>query len=120
MAMPRDSSALTSGYVIVRVLYMQVIGKYLILHYSLQARFRLADGADVNHAEKVFQVNAYRLVKDALSEARIQATSMYYQQVLGQKMNKKIGASSIYLREEDYRQVIFESFILCLFHFNMY
>ena len=80
----------------------------------------MANGADLNHAKKVFQVNAYRLVKDALSEARIQATSMYYQQVLGQKMNKKIGASNIYLREEEYRQVIFEFFLLCLFHLNRY
>ena len=80
----------------------------------------MADEADLNHAEKVFQVNAYRLVKDALSDARIQATCMYYQQVLGQKMNKKMGASSIYLSEEEYRQVIFEFFLLCLFHLNRY
>ncbi|XP_035820959.1 uncharacterized protein [Zea mays] len=31
---------------------------------------------------------------------------MYYQQILGQKMNKKTGASSIYLREEEYRKVV--------------
>jgi len=80
----------------------------------------LADGADVNHAERAFHVNAYRLVKEALYEARIQATCMYHQQILGQKMNKKTGASSIYLSEEQYRQVIFEFYLLCLFHLNRY
>ncbi|XP_020398683.1 uncharacterized protein [Zea mays] len=63
-------------------------------------------GKTVISPEKVFQVNAYRLVKEALYEARIQATCMYYQQILGQKMNKKTGASSIYLREEEYRKVV--------------
>ena len=49
----------------------------------------MADGADHRHAEKVFEENAYRLVKDALSDARIQATNLYYQQVKGQKMSNR-------------------------------
>jgi hypothetical protein len=97
-----------------------IIKKLDNIAFFLYARFRLADGDDANHAEKVFQVNAYRLVKEALYEARIQAMCMYYQQILGQKMNKKTGASSIYLREEEYCKVIFQSFPLCLFHLNRY
>ena len=80
----------------------------------------MADGDDANHAEKVFQVNAYGWVKEAVYEARIQATCIYYQQILGQKINKKTGASIIYLREEEYRKVIFQSFPLCLFLLNRY
>jgi hypothetical protein len=41
-------------------------------------------------------------VKDAILYARIQANNTYYKEVLGQKMNKKIGSSHIYLTEEQY------------------
>ena len=80
----------------------------------------MADGADHRHAEKVFEENAYRLVKDALSDARIQATNLYYQQVKGQKMNKKLGSSSIYLAEDEYGQVSFALFHMYMLHLNRY
>ena len=44
-------------------------------------------------------------MKDAISYARIQANNQYYKEILGQKMNKEMGSSSIYLTEEQYRQV---------------
>jgi hypothetical protein len=44
-------------------------------------------------------------MKDAISYARIQANNVYYKEVIGQKMNKKLGSSSIYLTEEQYNQV---------------
>jgi hypothetical protein len=44
-------------------------------------------------------------MKDAISYARIQANNQYYKKILGQKMNKEMGSSSIYLTEEQYRQV---------------
>ena len=65
----------------------------------------MAEGADPQHADRVFENNCYRMVKDHLSEARIQATSIYYQQILGQSMNKKLGASHIYLAADEYRKV---------------
>jgi hypothetical protein len=44
-------------------------------------------------------------MKDIISYVRIQANNAYYREVLGQKMNKKLGSSTIYLTEEQYRQV---------------
>jgi hypothetical protein len=44
-------------------------------------------------------------VKDAISYGRIQANNMYYKELLGLKMNKKLGSSWIYLTKEQYSQV---------------
>jgi hypothetical protein len=44
-------------------------------------------------------------VKDAILYARIQANNQYYKDVIHQKMNKKLGSSTIYLTEEQYHQV---------------
>jgi hypothetical protein len=44
-------------------------------------------------------------MEDAILYARIQANNTYYKEVLGQKMNKKLGSSRIYLTEEQYSQV---------------
>jgi hypothetical protein len=68
------------------------------------------------HALEVFNATAQKVVKDAISYARIQANNTYYKEVLVQKMNKKMGSSHIYLTEEQYIQVkISKSFyIQCL------
>jgi hypothetical protein len=57
------------------------------------------------HALDVFNVTAQKVVNDAISYARIQANNTYYKKVLGQKMNKKMCSSHIYLTEKQYNQV---------------
>ena len=42
----------------------------------------------MEHARIVFNVNARKVVKDALSNARIQATNLFFKQIKGQPMNK--------------------------------
>jgi hypothetical protein len=54
------------------------------------------------HTLEVFNVTAQKVVKDAISYARIQANNTYYKEVLDQKINKKMGSSHIYLTEEQY------------------
>jgi hypothetical protein len=49
------------------------------------------------HALEVFNHTTHKVVKDAISYARIQANNVYYKEVLGQKKNKKQGSSTIYL-----------------------
>jgi hypothetical protein len=68
------------------------------------------------HVLEVFNATAQKVMKDAISYARIQANNAYYKEVLGQKMNKKLDSSHIYLTEEQYRQVnVSKSFyIQCL------
>jgi hypothetical protein len=51
----------------------------------------------------IFNLNADKVVKDAIFYARIQANNQYYKEILGQKMNKEIDPSSVYLTEEQYR-----------------
>jgi hypothetical protein len=76
------------------------------VYFVLQLCFRLPEtGNHQDHALAVFNVNAHKVVKDAISYARIQANNQYYKEILGQKMNKEMGSSSIYLTEEQYRQV---------------
>jgi hypothetical protein len=57
------------------------------------------------HALEVFNHTAYKVMKDAISYAHKQANNAHYKEVLGQKMNKKLGYSSIYLTEEQHNQV---------------
>jgi hypothetical protein len=73
-------------------------------------------GNHQDHALEVFNLNVHKVVNDAISYARIQANNQYYKEILGQKMNKEMCSSSIYLTEEQYRQVkITKSFDLqCL------
>jgi hypothetical protein len=61
----------------------------------------------MGHAERVFQNNAKKLVKDVIYYARIQATNMYFQNHLEEvgPLNKKEGSSKIYLTEDQYREV---------------
>jgi hypothetical protein len=61
-----------------------------------------------NHQAKaleVFNATAQKVMKDAILYARIQANNTYYKEILGEKMNKKLGSSHIYLTEEQYNQV---------------
>jgi hypothetical protein len=54
------------------------------------------------HALEVFNAIAQKVMKDAISYALIQANNTYYKEVLGQKMNKKMGSSHIYLTKKQY------------------
>jgi hypothetical protein len=54
-------------------------------------------GNNQEHALGVFNHTTHKVVKDAISYARIQANNVYYKEVLGQKKNKKQGSSTIYL-----------------------
>ena len=71
----------------------------------LQKRYLLQDTAEMDHARSVFHAIAHKIVKDALSLARIQATILFFKQIKGQPMSKRRGAAKIYLTEEEYGQV---------------
>lgn len=62
----------------------------------------------MGHAERVFQNNAKKLVKDVIYYARIQATNMYFQKHPEEAgpLNKKEGSSKIYLTEDQYCEVM--------------
>jgi hypothetical protein len=49
------------------------------------------------HALEIFNHTAHKVVKDVISYAHIQTNNAYYKEVLDQKMNKKLGSSTIYL-----------------------
>jgi hypothetical protein len=79
---------------------------FLIAYFVLQLRLRLPmEGNHQAHALDVFNATAQKVMKGAISYARIQANNTYYKEVLGQKMNKKLDSSRIYLTEEQYSQV---------------
>jgi hypothetical protein len=79
---------------------------FLIVYFVLQLRFWLPEeGNHQAHALDVFNATAQKVVQDAISYARIQANNTYYKEVLGEKMNKKLGSSHIYLTEEQYNQI---------------
>jgi hypothetical protein len=72
----------------------------------LQLRFRLPEeGNHQAHALEVFNTIAQKVMKEAILYARIQAKNTYYKEVLGGKMDKKLGSFYIYLTEEQYNQV---------------
>jgi hypothetical protein len=77
----------------------------------------LPDGEDyIGQAERVFQNNAKKLMKDAICYARIQTTNLYFQnhpEEVG-PLNKKEGSSKIYLTEDQYREVSIQ-FVLPFF-----
>jgi hypothetical protein len=79
---------------------------FLIVYFVLQLSFRLPEeGNHQVHTLEVFNATAQKVVKDAISYARIQANNTYYKKAIGEKMNKKLGSSHIYLTEEQYNQV---------------
>jgi hypothetical protein len=73
---------------------------FLVAYFILQLHFWLPEeGNHQVHAFEVFNHTARNVVKDAIFYARIQANNAYYKEVLGLKMNKKLGSSQIYLTE---------------------
>jgi hypothetical protein len=79
---------------------------FLVAYFILQLRFQLPEeGNHQAHILEVFNHTAHKVMKDVVSYARIQANNAYYREVLCQKMNKKLGSSTIYLTEEQYSQV---------------
>jgi hypothetical protein len=59
-------------------------------------------GNHQEHALEVFNRTAHKVMKDVIFYAHIQENNAYYKKVLGQKMNKELGSSVIYLTEEQY------------------
>jgi hypothetical protein len=79
---------------------------FLIVYFVLQLHFQLPEeGNHQAHALEVFNATTQKVVKDAILYAHIQVNSTYYKEVLGEKMNKKLSSSHIYLTEEQYIQV---------------
>jgi hypothetical protein len=66
----------------------------LLLHFPLPE-----EGNHQAHALEVFNSTARKVMRDAILYACIQAN------IDGEKMNKKLGFSHIYLTEEQYNQV---------------
>jgi hypothetical protein len=76
---------------------------FLVVYFILQLHFWLLETSNHQvHALEVFNRIAQKVVKDAIFYAHIQVNNMYYKEVLGQKMNKKLGSSAIYLINEQY------------------
>jgi hypothetical protein len=76
---------------------------FLVVYFILQLHFWLLETSNHQvHALEVFNRIAQKVVKDAIFYAHIQVNNMYYKKVLGQKMNKKLGSSAIYLINEQY------------------
>jgi hypothetical protein len=63
------------------------------------------EGNHQAHALEVFNHTAHKVIKDAISYGHIQVNNAYYKEVLGLKLNKKLGSSRIYLTGEQYNQV---------------
>jgi hypothetical protein len=62
------------------------------------------------HASSLFHFNAKKVFSDVLSYARIQAVDQYLKGI-GQPLHKKYEASSFYLTEEQYREVMYLTII---------
>jgi hypothetical protein len=87
---------------------------FLIAYFILQLHFWLSEeGNHQTHALEVFNVTAQKVMNGAISYTRIQANNAYYKEVLGQKINKKLGSSRIYLTEEQYVNVSKSFYIQC-------
>lgn len=71
----------------------------------LQKHFQLAEGCDAEHARRVFNYNASKVVRDSFNKVRIQAICAYYKEVKGIPMNQSLGAAEIYLTEDEYAKV---------------
>jgi hypothetical protein len=56
-------------------------------------------------ARSVFDKAATKVVRNMMSNARIQCVCLYYKKIKLQDMNEKLDASEIYLREDEYLQV---------------
>jgi hypothetical protein len=72
-----------------------------------QSRYKLPEiGDHKEHASSVFHFNAKKVFLDALSYAQIQVVDLYLKGI-GQPLDKKRGASSVYLTEEQYQVVMY-------------
>jgi hypothetical protein len=60
------------------------------------------EGTRQTHTLEVFNHTSQKVMKDAISYARIQGNNPYYKDIFGLEMNKKLGSSTIYLTEEQY------------------
>jgi hypothetical protein len=58
-----------------------------------------------DRARSVFDKVATKVVRDMMSNAHLQCICLYYKKIKLQDMNKKLGTSEIYLREDEYLQV---------------
>jgi hypothetical protein len=76
---------------------------FLVAYFVLQLHFWFPEeGNHQMHTLEVFNHTAHKVVKDAISYARIQANNAYYRDIIDLEMNKKLGSSAIYLTEEQY------------------
>jgi hypothetical protein len=74
----------------------------------LQNCYKLSDTGDhKEHASSVFRFNARKVFSDALSYSRIQTVDQYLKEVVRQPVDNKRGASSFYLTEEQYGEVMY-------------
>jgi hypothetical protein len=64
-------------------------------------------GDHKEHTSSVFHFNARKVFSGALSYAHIQVVDRYFKEVIGQPVDKKCGASSFYLTEEQYGEVMY-------------
>jgi hypothetical protein len=55
----------------------------------------------------MFHFNARKMFSNALSYARVQEVNQYLKDVIGQTVEKKCGASSVYLTKEQYQEVMY-------------
>jgi hypothetical protein len=78
------------------------------------------EGNHQAHALEVFNATAQKVVKDAISYARIQVNNTYHKEVVGQKMNEKIASSHIYLTDEQYNQVKVSKSFYIPFNFSFH
>jgi hypothetical protein len=78
------------------------------------------EGNHQAHALEVFNATAQKVVKDMASYACIQVNNTYYKEVLGEKTNKKLGSSHIYLTKEQYNQVNISVILYSVFAFSFH
>jgi hypothetical protein len=85
---------MTFGYFFLHYLCTNAV---LISYFVLSLRFRLPKiGNHLDDALAVFNCNAHKVIKDAISYARIQANNQYYKEIVLQK-NEHGGGLCIYL-----------------------
>lgn len=75
-----------------------------ILFLILQKRYRV-DPADKEHADRVLDVCARKVCRDAFSNARLQVTNQFMKQVKGLPILNFREYSDTYLTAEEYQQV---------------
>jgi hypothetical protein len=81
------------------------------LNFGFLGRYKLSETCDhKEHTSSVFHFNAKKVFSDALSYARMQAVDQYLKEI-GQPLHKKREASSFYLTEEQYREVMYLTII---------